>query len=109
MTPHLPTPTPIHSPHLYSGGDFTILETRKDGTKFTSWRMRRAAEQLQAIEADYQNRQKALVEQARGVDGGMDSVDGGRCNRCGLPRPAEGAGGAGERWVEWMGERIGLS
>lgn len=49
--------------------EFSVLETRKDGTKFTSRRLKRAAEQLQALEAEYQTHQKALVEQVRKREG----------------------------------------
>jgi DNA mismatch repair protein MSH2 len=40
------------------------LETRKDGTKFTSRALKDAAERLQSISKSYDQRQQALVEQA---------------------------------------------
>ena len=46
-------------------GRYLTLETRKDGTKFTSRPLREAAERLQAISRSYDQRQAALVEQAR--------------------------------------------
>ena len=46
-------------------GRYMTLETRKDGTKFTSRPLREAAERLQAIARSYDQRQSALVEQAR--------------------------------------------
>ncbi len=48
-----------------SGGRYMTLETRKDGTKFTSRPLREAAERLQAVSRSYDQRQAALVEQAR--------------------------------------------
>jgi len=48
-------------------GDFRVLETRKDGTKLTTGRLKKAAEALQEIEARYQSQQRALVEQVVGV------------------------------------------
>ena len=48
-----------------AGGRYMTLETRKDGTKFTSRPLREAAERLQAVSRSYDQRQAALVEQAR--------------------------------------------
>ena len=42
---------------------YLMLETRKDGTKFTSKRLKEAAERLQGISRSYDQRQHALVEQ----------------------------------------------
>ena len=50
-----------------AGGDYTVLETRKDGTKFTSRKLKKAAEALQSLESDYAQRQKHLVDQVVGV------------------------------------------
>ena len=46
-----------------TGGRYLMLETRKDGTKFTSRALKEAAERLQAISRSYDQRQHALVEQ----------------------------------------------
>ena len=46
-----------------SGGRYLMLETRKDGTKFTSKGLKEAAERLQGISRSYDQRQHALVEQ----------------------------------------------
>ena len=46
-----------------TGGRYLTLETRKDGTKFTSRALKEAAERLQAISRSYDQRQHALVEQ----------------------------------------------
>ena len=42
---------------------YLMLETRKDGTKFTSKGLKEAAERLQGISRSYDQRQHALVEQ----------------------------------------------
>lgn len=46
-----------------TGGRYLMLETRKDGTKFTSRPLKEVAERLQAISRSYDQRQHALVEQ----------------------------------------------
>ena len=45
------------------GGRYLMLETRKDGTKFTTKGLKEAAERLQGISRSYDQRQHALVEQ----------------------------------------------
>ena len=47
------------------GGRYMTLETRKDGTKFTTRALKEAAERLQSISRSYDQRQHALVEQVR--------------------------------------------
>eukprot|EP00803_Ostreobium_quekettii_P007490 evm.model.scf_227.6 EVM.evm.TU.scf_227.6 scf_227:67170-78839(-) len=42
---------------------YTLLETRKDGTKFTNSKLKAAAEQLQAVSGEYQEIQAELVTQ----------------------------------------------
>ena len=44
---------------------YLMLETRKDGTKFTSKGLKEAAERLQGISRSYDQRQHALVEQVK--------------------------------------------
>jgi hypothetical protein len=44
-------------------GRYELLETRKDGTKFTSEALRQAATQLQTFSGQYESRQGHLVEQ----------------------------------------------
>ena len=47
------------------GGRYLMLETRKDGTKFTTKGLKEAAERLQGISRSYDQRQHALVEQVQ--------------------------------------------
>ncbi len=47
-------------------GKYDTLETRKDGTKFTSKTLRQAAAHLQSLAGQYDSRQSHLVEQVRG-------------------------------------------
>lgn len=42
---------------------YMILETRKDGTKFTNRPLKEAAERLQNLSGQYDDMQKQLVEQ----------------------------------------------
>ena len=49
------------------GGRYLMLETRKDGTKFTTKALKEAAERLQGISRSYDQRQHALVEQVQGA------------------------------------------
>lgn len=49
------------------GGKYSILEAKKDGTKFTSKDLRAAAERLQKHSGEYETLQKGLVEQVVGV------------------------------------------
>lgn len=42
---------------------YTMLETRKDGTKFTNKALKEAAQELQSISRDYANKQQQLVEE----------------------------------------------
>jgi DNA mismatch repair ATPase MutS len=42
---------------------YMLLETRKDGTKFTNRPMKEAAEKLQNLSGQYDDMQKQLVEQ----------------------------------------------
>ena len=42
---------------------YMLLETRKDGTKFTNRAMKEAAERLQNLAGQYDDMQKQLVEQ----------------------------------------------
>lgn len=42
---------------------YMLLETRKDGTKFTNRAMKDAAERLQNLSGRYDDMQKQLVEQ----------------------------------------------
>ncbi len=42
---------------------YMLLETRKDGTKFTNRPMKEAAERLQNLAGQYDDMQKQLVEQ----------------------------------------------
>ena len=44
---------------------YMLLETRKDGTKFTNRPMKEAAEKLQNLSGQYDDMQKQLVEQVR--------------------------------------------
>ena len=44
---------------------YMLLETRKDGTKFTNRPMKEAAELLQNLAGQYDDMQKQLVEQVR--------------------------------------------
>ncbi|KAL0034692.1 hypothetical protein WJX77_003027 [Trebouxia sp. C0004] len=46
---------------------YMLLETRKDGTKFTNRPMKEAAEKLQNLSGHYNDMQKQLVEQVVGV------------------------------------------
>jgi hypothetical protein len=46
---------------------YTLIETRKDGTKFTSKKLRDAAERLAAAGGRYEALQKELVEQVVAV------------------------------------------
>ena len=48
-----------------AAGRYLTLETRKDGTKLTDRALRDAAERLQALSRSYDQRQAALIEQAR--------------------------------------------
>ena len=45
------------------GGRYLTLETRKDGTKFTSRGLREAAESLQGISRSYNDKQAQLVDE----------------------------------------------
>ena len=45
------------------GGKYTMLETRKDGTKFTNKALKEVAEKLQTISRTYDSRQQKLVEE----------------------------------------------
>ena len=42
---------------------YMVLETRKDGTKFTNRPLKEAAERLQNLSGQYDDMQKQLVEQ----------------------------------------------
>ena len=42
---------------------YMLLETRKDGTKFTNRPLKEAAERLQNLSGQYDDMQKQLVEQ----------------------------------------------
>lgn len=42
---------------------YMLLETRKDGTKFTNRTLKEAAERLQNLSGQYDDMQKQLVEQ----------------------------------------------
>lgn len=42
---------------------YTMLETRKDGTKFTNKVLKEAASELQAISRDYDSKQQQLVDE----------------------------------------------
>lgn len=42
---------------------YSMLETRKDGTKFTSKPLKEAAAQLQTISREYESRQQQLVKE----------------------------------------------
>lgn len=44
-------------------GKYTTLETRKDGTKFTSRALKDEAERLQALSKQYASRQQQLVDE----------------------------------------------
>ena len=44
---------------------YMLLETRKDGTKFTNRPMKEAAEKLQNLSGQYDDMQKQLVDQVR--------------------------------------------
>ena len=44
---------------------YETLETRKDGTKFLSRDMKRAAMRLQQVAAAYDSKQQKLVEEVR--------------------------------------------
>lgn len=46
------------------GGRYVMLETRKDGTKFTNRALREVAEKLQALSRQYDSRQQQLVDEA---------------------------------------------
>ena len=52
----------VAPPHL-QGSRYEMLETRKDGIKFTSEALRQAATQLQTFSGQYESRQGHLVEQ----------------------------------------------
>lgn len=75
-----------------SGGRYLMLETRKDGTKFTSRGLKEAAERLQGISRSYDQRQHALVEQVRACSNCVTCC----CTNCNLntqhvKRTAEGS------------------
>ena len=42
---------------------YAVMETRKDGTKFTNKALKEAAERLQNLSGRYDDMQKQLVEQ----------------------------------------------
>lgn len=63
-------PNPINLFLCVQSGKFETLETRKDGTKFTSKALRQAATQLQTFSGQYESRQGHLVEQV-----GLPSAD----------------------------------
>lgn len=46
---------------------YSVIETRKDGTKFTNTKLRKAAEELQAAARQYDELQADLVAQVMGV------------------------------------------
>lgn len=46
---------------------YAVIETRKDGTKFTNTKLRKAAEELQAAARQYDDLQADLVAQVMGV------------------------------------------
>ena len=45
------------------GGKYTMLETRKDGTKFTNKALREVADRLQGLSKQYESRQHQLVDE----------------------------------------------
>ena len=45
------------------GGKYTMLETRKDGTKFTNKPLREVADRLQGLSKQYESRQHQLVDE----------------------------------------------
>ena len=45
------------------GGRYTMLETRKDGTKFTNKALREVADRLQGLSKQYESRQHQLVDE----------------------------------------------
>jgi hypothetical protein len=71
-----------------AGARYVTLETRKDGTKFTSRPLKEAAEKLQQLSGSYDELQRELVEQ---VGEGGGSVD----PRCGAAGCAAELGCAG--------------
>jgi DNA mismatch repair ATPase MutS len=46
---------------------YSMLETRKDGTKFTSKPLKEAAALLQNISKEYESRQQQLVKEVRNI------------------------------------------
>ncbi len=42
---------------------YTMLETRKDGTKFTNKALKEAAAELQSISREYESKQQQLVDE----------------------------------------------
>ena len=53
---------------------YLTLETRKDGTKFTSRGLREAAESLQSISRSYSEKQAQLVDEVRGQQLGQSEL-----------------------------------
>jgi hypothetical protein len=51
------------APLRLQGSKYEMLETQKDGIKFTSEALRQAATQLQTFSGQYESRQGHLVEQ----------------------------------------------
>jgi hypothetical protein len=75
LPPFPANPKPPPSPpktHRYK-----LLETRKDGTKFTNAALRDAAERLGAAAGKYEDLQKDLVAQVGGVNWGRGGLAGG--------------------------------
>lgn len=52
---------------IMSSNRYTLLETRKDGTKFTNSTLKSSADQLQALTAQYEELQAELVSQVISV------------------------------------------
>ena len=57
------------------GGRYLTLETRKDGTKFTSRGLREAAESLQGISRSYNDKQAQLVDEVMSHEASGTTAD----------------------------------
>ena len=50
---------------------YTMLETRKDGTKFTNKALKEAAAELQSISREYDSKQQQLVDEVEPMASGL--------------------------------------
>ena len=73
--------TYICTPHAHTLHRYLVIETRKDGTKFTHKPLREAAERLNAASGQYGAVQAELVQQVGGGEGEEGGERGGRRER----------------------------